>query len=143
MDKVLVNEFSEILHSTLTNTVVMKWKPNNRHMSELEFRELLNTLFCTAKDFKAFALYIDAYDFNYPFLESTIILVKTYLDTCPVKIFGFVKSQHLMGQIAIRKLIKNISISDCQLIIIDTREEGELWFKALIVMNSTKERDNQ
>jgi hypothetical protein len=135
MNKVFANEFSEINYCSIANAVLMKWLPDNRHMSECEFWEQLNTLFITSEVFRTSVMYIDAFDFNYPILENTIKLIKACLERCPVKTFILVKSQNLLGHMNILRLISKIPFKDKKFTLFESREEGKLWFNVLIGMN--------
>ena len=131
MKKTLINEFAEIYYVELYKIVTKKWLPSNQRMSELEFHELLHAIFDMATSFETNIVYVDAYDFNYPVLKSTMELVNNLLEKCPVINFKIVKSRHILGYNGILRLIRNSNSTRFRLKIYETREIGELWLNNL------------
>ena len=127
MNKTLINEYAEIHHVELYKIVTVKWLPLNDRMSELEFHELLHAIFDMATSFETNVVYVDAFDFNYPVLKSTMELVNNLLKKCPVINFKIVKSRHILGYNGILHLIRNINSTKFGLKIYETRETGESW----------------
>lgn len=127
MKKTLINEYAEIHYVELYKIVTVKWLPSNECMSEFEFHELLHTIFDMATSFETNIVYVDAYDFNYPVLKSTMELVNNLLEKCPVINFKIVKSRHILGYNGILRLIQNINSTKFGLKIYETKETGESW----------------
>ena len=127
MKKTLINEYAEIHYVELYKIVTVKWLLSNERMSEFEFHELLHTIFDMATSFETNIVYVDAYDFNYPVLKSTMELVNNLLEKCAVTNFKIVKSRHILGYNGILRLIRNINSTKFGLKIYETKETGESW----------------
>ena len=127
MNTISVSEFSEIFYSARSNVVLMKWLPGNQHMSEREFNEQLDILFCTIDIFHSYTIYIDAYDFNYPIIKKTVQLIESFIKKCSAKTLALVTSKHLLGYLGIKKLIDKVKLSDEEIQLFNSREDGENW----------------
>jgi hypothetical protein len=129
---IAVSEYSEISYFSYAHTIYIKWFPSNRYMDEREFHMQLDYFFNSAKELKAICMLNDAYDFNYPILETTKIKIYQLMDNCPVKTFGIIKSQYYLRYLGLLRLIKMFESSHYQLIIFETPEEGNYWIKNLM-----------
>ncbi len=125
--EIIRNEFCIMSFSISTNTIWLKWLPDNRHMSQWEFIEQTDALFSSIAFFKVTTLYIDAFDFCYPINNRYIQQLGKQIKMCKLKQVGIVISSDLLGQFHIKELIKTISIFKISITMFNTREDGEYW----------------
>lgn len=110
-----------------TNTIWLKWLPDNRHMSQWEFIEQTDALINSITFFNVTTLYIDAFDFFYPISNHYIQQIENQILMCKLKQIGIVISSDLQGQLHIKEMIKTISLFQISITMFNTREDGEYW----------------
>ncbi len=135
METILTNEFCELQHITEQQVVLMKWLPDNRWMSETDFYHQIKALSFAVKKHKPIAIYVDAYEFNYPIFENTKRLFDKFLNDYSFILFGIVNSQYLMGELGIQLIVKNSSCNFVRINLFKSRKDGEQWLKELAMMN--------
>ena len=132
--KIYKDEYSEICYICGGSLVILKWLPENRRMSELEFCKQLNVLVKIIEKYEPRIVYIDAFDFNYPIFQCAVKLIYKMLDRATLETIGFVNSQHLLGSVFIKRLVMRIQ-TEIRIIAFNSRKEGELWVMYFSGMN--------
>lgn len=115
------NEYVEIKYDEDNCTIGVKWLPSHEYMSTDEFNYIIWQVFNITELLKVKTAFIDAYDFNYPILKSTIDLIKCHLTTISNVKFKITRSRYLLGNKGISRLIKNIDITKHKLLVREVR----------------------
>ena len=137
MNVLFVSEYCEIYFSPGDDAVVLIWLPENRRMSEPDFKDQLEALINTIEIYKPRIVYIDAFEFNYPILNHSINRIIHLLNNVPVEIYGVLNSRHLLGYLVIKRLIAKID-RDVRVVFFTTLKDRKLRLAELVGMNVCK-----